>query len=185
MRFDVVAAGVIGVRDEARRLPGACCSMGHVRGSTRAFVPSGERVARLREGSVMSDARAELIAVAHAWDRAMVGNDADQIGRYMADDWTIIGPDGRVGGKDALLALVRSGDLTHDVMESHEIDVRVYGETAVVIARGVSGGAYQGNAFYLVERVSSVFVRQGRDWRCVATHLSLITEPAAAGQVVP
>ena len=54
-------------------------------------------------------AKDDLIQVAHDWDRAMVGNDADAIDRYMADDWTIVGSDGRIGNKAAFLALVRSG----------------------------------------------------------------------------
>ena len=118
----------------------------------------------------------ELISVSHAWDRAMVANDPEAIGAYMADDWTIIGPDGSVGDKVAFLELVRSGKLTHDVMESHDVKVRVYGGTAVVTARGVSAGQYQGESFYLVERVSCVFVRQENRWRCVLTHLSKITQ---------
>ena len=115
---------------------------------------------------------AELIALAHAWDRAMVGNDADAIGRYMADDWIIIGSDGSIGEKAGFLALIASGALTHDVMTSEDLRVRVYGETAVVTARGVSGGRYQGRPFRETERSSSVFVRQGGQWRCVLTHLS-------------
>ena len=114
----------------------------------------------------------ELTAVAHAWDRAMVANDAEAIGRYMADDWVIVGSDGRVGNKPDFLALVRSGALTHDVMESSELEVRVYGEAAVVLARGVSGGHFQGTPFHERERSSSVFVRQAGEWRCVLTHLS-------------
>jgi hypothetical protein len=82
----------------------------------------------------------EVIGVAHDWDRAMVTNDPEAIGAYMADDWTIIGPDGSVGDKATFLELVRSGALTHDVMESHDSKVRVYGDTAVVIAQGISGG---------------------------------------------
>ena len=116
----------------------------------------------------------ELIRVAHDWDRAMVGNDADAIGRYMADDWAIVGSDGRVGDKAGFLALVRSGALTHDVMTSEDLRVRVYGDTAVVVARGVSGGKFQGHAFREVERSSCVFVRQDGQWRCVLTHLSRI-----------
>jgi hypothetical protein len=58
------------------------------------------------------------------WDRAMVENDPEAIGRYMADDWTIIGPDGSVGDKAMFLGLVKSGVLTHDVMESHDMQVR-------------------------------------------------------------
>ena len=118
----------------------------------------------------------ELIAVAHEWDRAMVENDAEAIGRYMADDWTIIGPDGSVGDKATFLGLVKSGALTHDVMESEDFKVRIYGETAVVTARGVSGGKFQGQAFREMERSSCVFVRQEGRWRCVLTHLSRLAQ---------
>ncbi len=120
---------------------------------------------------------AELLAVTDAWDRAMVSNDPDAIGAYMTDDWTIIGPDGSVDGKARFLALIGSGALTHDVMESHDVNVRVYGDTAVVISRGVSGGQYQGQAFHLIERVSCVFVRHQDRWQCVSTHLSEMTKP--------
>lgn len=121
----------------------------------------------------------ELIEVAHAWDRAMIENDADAIGRFMADDWTIVGSDGRVGNRARFLALVRSGALTHDVMTSEELQVRVYGDAAVVIARGVSSGRYEGHPFREVERSTSVFVRQGGQWRCVSTHLSKLAQPDA------
>ncbi len=106
----------------------------------------------------------------------MVANDPEAIGLYMADDWMIIGPDGRVGDKATFLELVRSGSLTHDVMESHELKVHFYGDTAVVTGRGVSSGRCQGQSFYLVERTSCVFVRLRDRWACVLTHLSQIAE---------
>jgi ketosteroid isomerase-like protein len=118
----------------------------------------------------------ELIRVSHDWDRAMVANDPTAIGRYMADDWVMIGSDGSVGDKTAFLASVESGDLTHDVMESDDLSIRVYGETAVVTARGISGGEYRGQKFYELERVSCVFVRQDGQWRCVLTHLSRLPQ---------
>jgi len=114
----------------------------------------------------------ELIARAHAWDRGMVQNDAEAIGRYMADDWTIVGPDGSMSDKATFLGLVKSGALTHDVMESGDIRIRIYGDTAVLLARGVSGGNYLGQAFREVELSSNVFVRQHGQWKCVLTHLS-------------
>lgn len=122
---------------------------------------------------------AELIGLANEWDRAMVENDPEAIGRYMADDWTIVGPDGSMSNKAAFLELVKSGALSHDVMESHDLNVRVYGDTAVVISQGVSGGKYQGQAFRETERVSCVFVRQQGQWRCVLTHLSRIAQRGA------
>lgn len=113
-----------------------------------------------------------LCEVAAQWDRAMVTNDVGAIGAFMADEWVIVGTDGSVGGKERFLALVASGDLSHDVMETHDMDVRVYGDTAVAVARGVSGGQYRGDRFLLTERSSCVFVRRDGQWRCVLTHLS-------------
>ena len=114
----------------------------------------------------------ELMRLARDWDRAMVENDADAIGKYMTDDWTIVDSDGSIGTRKDFLALVRSGDVSHDRMETHDADVRVYGESAIIIARGVSGGKYQGQAFLLNERVTCVFVRIAGDWKCAHTHLS-------------
>lgn len=120
-------------------------------------------------------ARSELLLVVDEWDRAMVANDAEAIGSFMADDWTIVGSDGSVGDKERFLAFVRSGDLTHHTMTTEDANVRIYGETAVVTARGVSAGTYQGQPFHEVERASSVFVKQSGRWLCVLTHLSRIS----------
>ena len=119
---------------------------------------------------------AELLQAIDAWDRAMIANDADAIGAFMADDWTIVGPDGSLNVKPSFLELIRSGMLTHDVMETAEIDARLYGDTAVVVARGVSGGAYAGERFLLTERVSCTYVRRHGHWRCVLTHLSRLDD---------
>ena len=106
----------------------------------------------------------------------MVQNDADAIGRYMADDWTIVGGDGSMSDKATFLGLVRSGALSHDVMESEDFRIRIYGDTAVVLARGVSGGTYLGQAFREQELSSNVFVRQRGQWTCVLTHLSRLPQ---------
>lgn len=118
------------------------------------------------------DTHDEMLALAADWDRAMVENDADAIGRYMADDWIIVGSDGSVGDKATFLELVKTGVLTHDVMTSEDMLVRSYGETAITLARGVSGGTFQGRPFRESERASCVFVRQAAGWKCVLTHLS-------------
>ena len=125
----------------------------------------------------MSDAaRVELLQAIEAWDRAMITNDAERIAPFMADDWTIVGPDGSLNVKPRFLELVRSGMLTHDVMHSTDVDTRLYGDTAVVVFRGLSGGAYAGERFLLTERVSCVYVRQQGRWRCVLTHLSRLDD---------
>lgn len=127
-------------------------------------------------------AEAELIRLAHDWDWAMVQNDPDEIGRFMADDWTIIGSDGSMSDKATFLALVKSGTLSHDTMQSDDVRVRLYDDTAIVMARGVSGGKYQGRPFRELEQSTSVFVKQGGHWRCVLTHLSRLGGAGGASE---
>lgn len=125
-----------------------------------------------RDSQENTAAEAELLLAMGAWDRAMVANDPESIGAHITDDWVIVGSDGRVTDKAGFLELVRSGDLTHDVMETHDPWIRIYDDAAVVVARGVSGGRYRGQPFHFVERVSCMFVWRDGRWSCVLTHLS-------------
>ncbi|MEK8225198.1 hypothetical protein NKG05_02250 [Oerskovia sp. M15] len=43
------------------------------------------------ESGMGRDLQGELEAVEAAWGRAIVANDADAIGRFMTDDWQIVG----------------------------------------------------------------------------------------------
>jgi ketosteroid isomerase-like protein len=121
----------------------------------------------------------DLIRAEEDWSRAIVSNEPEAIGSFMADDWVIIGPDGSTSDRASFLALVSSGALTHDVMDCDEARVRMYGDIAVVTLRCVSGGKYQGQPFKNVERVSDVYVRQEGRWKCVLTHLSPISKKEA------
>jgi ketosteroid isomerase-like protein len=111
-------------------------------------------------------------AAAAAWDQAMVSNDADAIGHFMAADWQIIGADGGITDRATFLAQIREGRLSHDTMTTEDATVRIYGSVAVLVARGVSAGRFDGRPFRVVERQSNVFVHEAGVWRCVLTHLS-------------
>ena len=117
---------------------------------------------------------AELAAVAAAWDQAMVSNDADAIAHFISDDWIIVGADGATTDKASFLEQVRSGRLMHDTMTTTDIDVRRYGDVAILLATGTSAGTFQGQRFHEHERQSNVLVRTDENWRCVLTHLSRI-----------
>ena len=110
------------------------------------------------------------------WDEAMIGNDPAAIGAFMADDWVIVGADGSLDGKERFLALIASGDLTHDIMTTRDMQVRAYGQTAVTVASGTSGGRFRGTPFLLTERASCVFVKDQGRWLCVLTHLSSLSD---------
>jgi ketosteroid isomerase-like protein len=129
-----------------------------------------------KESAMKEKAEEELGTLENEWAQAFVKNDAEAIGRYMADDWTIITPDGSVIDKATFLGIIKSGLLTHEQMEFAEMKVRVYRDTAVVTSRATSKGKFKGEAFSELERSSDVFVKQKGQWKCVLTQLTRIAK---------
>jgi ketosteroid isomerase-like protein len=120
--------------------------------------------------------RQELEQVSAAWDSAMIANDAGAIGRFMADDWVIVSASG-VTTRDDFLAMVVSGDLTHDTFHGEIGSVRQYGDTAVVTGRVRNTGHYKGQPFSADEWTTDVFARRDGRWLCVHSHITAVKEP--------
>jgi ketosteroid isomerase-like protein len=119
--------------------------------------------------------RRELEQLSAAWDLAMISNDADAIGRFMADDWVIVSASG-VTTRDDFLAVVASGALTHQTFRGDIISVRPYGDAAVVTGRVRNNGHYNGEAFSADEWTTDVFARHNDSWRCVHSHITPVRE---------
>lgn len=116
-----------------------------------------------------------LEAVSAAWEQAMVSNDADEIGRFMADDWVIVSERGATKKND-FLAVVASGDLTHETFKGEIISVRQYGEAAVLTGRVRNNGHYKGRPFSSDEWTTDVFVKRTARWLCVHSHITTAKE---------
>ena len=114
----------------------------------------------------------ELLKLEKAFAAAIVKNDLEGIGRLVADDWIIVDPNGEIVDRTRFFEVIKSGALTHDVMESEDFRVRVYGDSAVVTAITSSKGKFMGQEFSTRERVTDVFVKREGCWRCVLTHLT-------------
>lgn len=117
-------------------------------------------------------ARQELLKVEKDFANAVVSNDADAIGKFLADNWEIIDPDGKIIDKPRFLSVVKSGTLTHQLMESSEMNVRSYGDSAVVTALTKSKGKFAGQEFTTEERATDFFVRRNSRWQCVFSQLT-------------
>ena len=105
------------------------------------------------------------------WSQAILSNDAESIGRFMADDWVIVGESGITQKRD-FLAMVESGVLTHEMMKGSAKRVRLYGNIAIVIARGTNDGHYKGQPFSADEWITDVFEKRDGRWQCVLTHIT-------------
>jgi ketosteroid isomerase-like protein len=118
----------------------------------------------------------ELLKVEKGFVDAIAKNDLDAIERFVTDDWIIINADGGIIDRERFLEVIKSGTLTHEMMESDDMRVRVYGDSAVVSALTRSKGKFMGQEFITHERSTDVFVRRDGQWRCVLTQLTASTK---------
>ena len=120
----------------------------------------------------------ELTLICKQWDEAIADNNVMEIGKFMSDDWIIVGTEGGITAKQHFLDFVKSGDLLHNNMEFEDIRVTVYDNTGIVISKGTSSGTYKGEPFSYYEWSTNVFIRNEGVWLCVLTMLTPAEKPA-------
>ncbi len=117
----------------------------------------------------------ELLKVGDEWAQAMVANDAERIGSFMADEWVIVSDRG-ISEKEQFLQFVRTGQLTHSSFEmSGEPRIRFYGDTAILTARVLNTAHFGGQQFDADEWTTDVFIRRDEKWVCVLSHITAVS----------
>jgi ketosteroid isomerase-like protein len=121
-------------------------------------------------------AEEELLKLEKAFAEAIVRNDLEGIGRLVTDDWIIIDPNGEIVDRARFFEVIKSGALTHEMMESEDFRVRVYGDSGVVTGVTRTKGKFMGQEFSTQERATDAFVKRDGRWQCVLTHLTRFTK---------
>ena len=117
----------------------------------------------------------ELLAFEREFTQAVVDNDVAAIGRFVADAWVIVDADGNFIDRSRFLGVIESGALTHQSMESTDVEVRLHGETAVVTGITTSKGQFMGQSFATRERATDVLARVNGRWLCVFSQLTRVS----------
>jgi ketosteroid isomerase-like protein len=106
--------------------------------------------------------------------QAQIHADAAALDRIYADDFIGIGPSGTVRTKPQVLADFTSGDLRFQSISTEDVQVRVYGNTAVETGRSTMNGQDKGQVVPRDNRFTRVWVKKQGHWRLVANHYSLL-----------
>lgn len=120
--------------------------------------------------------REELLKLEKEFTQPIRKNDPEAIGQFLADDWIIIDADGGIIDKLRFQDVIRSGRLTHELMESDDVRVRVYGHSSVVTGLTTTKGRFMGQDFTTRERATDVFVKRDGRWQCVLSQLTRFTK---------
>jgi PhnB protein len=105
------------------------------------------------------------------WTKAIEENKVPEMARYMHDDWLMVSNNG-ITGKSNFMNVIASGELVHNKMDFEIQQSIVYNNTGIVIAKGTSAGTWKGEAFHFHEWSTSIYIKEGKEWKAVLTALA-------------
>jgi ketosteroid isomerase-like protein len=119
----------------------------------------------------------DLVSIDKRMQRAFVDRDVATLEKILTEDYVLVLPSGTERTRAPILADVASPDIVFEINESSGWEVRVHGDTGIVVALLHQKGTSHGQAFDHVVKFSDTYVREHGVWRNVHAHASRITEP--------
>jgi ketosteroid isomerase-like protein len=130
----------------------------------------GDRAVRISNADAKDSDKQELIRLQQEWVRAELDRDAVALGRLLADEYTLVTPEGTFITKDQFISQNQSDDaLRATSILTENLTVRIFGNVAVVrgLFKWSEGSDKNGQSLF----TDTWLKRDGR-WQCVATHES-------------
>ena len=124
----------------------------------------------------------EIRRLEREWFDSYVGGDRAAFDRIVADDVVITYGNGSVGNKSQAIAEIKVPADSSYSLTGDDIQVRVYGDTAVVTGRVTEKGTFNGRNLNSQSRYTDVWVRRNGRWQVVAAQNTRLPQerPATA-----
>ena len=115
-----------------------------------------------------SEAFEQVLRAGREWLLAHLNCDVAALGLLMADEYAQVTDEGKVVRKTEVIASFESSARHWDEAQSDELQVRVYGEAAVVVGRWQARGVNARQVFDYAARYVSVWVWRDDRWQMVS-----------------
>ena len=114
--------------------------------------------------------------IQHEWAEARVKGDSSYTRQLESEDCTIVWPDGRIVNKQGDLQSM-TGDIVFSEFKIHDLQVRLYGDTGIVVGEGIIK-AHKGKQDLLDGKFvwTDTFAKQGGQWKVVASQITSVLE---------
>ena len=120
----------------------------------------------------------DLLKLENDWSLASMKRDAAALQPFYADEYMFTDADGVVTNKSQELKNLTSGTFRLMAYKFGDLNVRIYGDTAVVTGRNTIKGAWEDIKRDISGpyRFTDVFVKRDGRWQCVASQSSRLAE---------
>jgi len=126
--------------------------------------------AKLRDAAVVK----QIEGLEEARNQAILKGDAAAIERMTADDYTFVTLKGELRTKAEIVKGFASGAFKYEARTISDLNVRVYGDTAVVTGCSVQKGVENGGDYSGDYRFTRVYVKLKGTWMTVALQTTMI-----------
>jgi ketosteroid isomerase-like protein len=116
---------------------------------------------------------AKVLAMENAWNRAELHNDDQAVQLLLGDDFVMTVAEGTLYNKSQILASVRDKSYRPEVLQSSDMKVHGYGNTAIVTGAYREKGVDKGKPWERRGRFTDTWVYIDGRWQCVASHFSV------------
>ncbi len=123
---------------------------------------------------VSRTAQDEIRSLENARNDAIVRGDAAALERMTSEDYTFITLRGELRSKAEIVKGFAAGTFKYDSREISDLNIRVYGDAAVVTGRSKQKGAENGKDYSGDYRFTRVYIRTNGRWQTVALQATRI-----------
>ncbi len=134
----------------------------------------------LHAASAMATDISDLIATDQRMQRAFVDRDVAVLDEILTDDYVLVLASGAERRKAQILDAFASTETTWETNETGDWQVRVHGDTAIVVATLHQKGIDHGQSFDSKVKFSDTYIRTRGQWRNVHAHASKAVDLAPA-----
>jgi ketosteroid isomerase-like protein len=115
----------------------------------------------------------KIIAMENLWNRAELNNDAPAVQLLLADDFVMTVAEGTLYNKSQIVASVADKSYRPEALQSSDMTVHYYGNTAVVTGAYYEKGVDKGKPWVRRGRFTDTWMNLNGRWQCIASHFSV------------
>ena len=102
--------------------------------------------------------------------------DTNSLEKLLADDYMAIRSDGALSTKAQEIENVKSSTLKYERDDIQDLNIRVYGHTAIATKLVFFKGTVSGKPLTSTNRVTRVWVKQQGNWKCVSFQSTRVSQ---------
>ena len=115
----------------------------------------------------------QIRALESAWIDTYLTLDAEGFAALMAETFVYTSAEGEVLTKEAYVDNLASGEIEMRGFENEDLEITVYGDTAVTTGTAILDASYSGQDISGPNRFTRMWVNLDGEWKAVALHASI------------